>query len=217
MNLKEYYHSLEPKRRVEVFRNFYEEIHSDQDIKTDNEALLDFTEMIIETQDAIIVVNSLKEKMFSLNDEMEKIKLDNSKLQAFKDKFQETLENVKLSYEEKIEELKKDHEKELSKFISERLEGVNSEVFSEDDLPLDIVNFVKLQIEKIREIMTFEKKGVEDIKNSYLELSINSNDLMMREFSKLIIEVLDEKNIFQHSKFKKIEIQIMKRIEEAIQ
>ena len=64
--------------------------------------------------------------------------------------------------------------------------------------------------------MTFEKKNVEDIKKSYRDLITNSNDIMVREFSKLIIEVLDEKNIFQHSKFKKIELQIMKRIEEVI-
>jgi hypothetical protein len=83
-------------------------------------------------------------------------------------------------------------------------------------LPQDIVNFVKLQVEKIRELMTFEKKGIEEIKNSYRDLSKNSTDQLMKEFSKLIIEVLDEKIIFQHSKFKKIELQIMKRIEEAI-
>jgi len=31
--------------------------------------------------------------------------------------------------------------------------------------------------------MTFEKKSVEDIKKSYSDLSISSNDLMMKEFS----------------------------------
>ena len=216
MNLKEYYYSLEPKRRVQVFRNFYNEVHSDSEIKTDNEALLDFTEMIIETQDAIVIVNSLKEKMFKLNSELEKVKTDNGRLEAFKEKYQETLDNLKISYEEKIEELKREHEQELSKFISERLESASQEVFIEEDLSSDIVNFVKLQVEKIRELMTFEKKNVEDIKKSYRDLIQNSNDIMMREFSKLIVEVLDEKNIFQHSKFKKIELQIMKRIEEVI-
>jgi hypothetical protein len=216
MNLKEYYYSLEPKRRVEAFRNFYNEVHADTEIKTDDEALLDFTEMIIETQDAIVIVNSLKEKMFKLNDELEKIKTKNERLETFKEKYQETLDNVKFSYEEKLEDMKKDHEHELSKFISERLEGASSDDLQEDDLPSDIVNFVKLQIEKIRELMTFEKKSVNDIKKSYSDLSNSSNDIMMREFSELIVEVLNDKNIFQHSKFKKVELQIMKRIEEAI-
>jgi hypothetical protein len=217
MNLKEYYYSLEPKRRVEAFRNFYNEVHADTEIKSDSEALLDFTEMIIETQDAIVIVNSLKEKMFTLNEDMEKVKLENSRLELFKEKYQETIDNIKLSYEEKLEDLKNQHDKELSKFISERLEGASSNMFEEEDISLDIVNFVKLQIEKIRELMTFEKKGAEEIKTSYLDLSKNSSDIMMKEFSKLIIEVLDDKNIFQHSKFKKTELQIMKRIEEAIQ
>ncbi|MDA3855959.1 MAG: hypothetical protein PF569_06860 [Candidatus Woesearchaeota archaeon] len=216
MNLKEYYYSLEPKRRVEVFRNFYNEVHADLDIRADNEALLDFTEMIIETQDAIVIVNSLKEKMFKLNEDLEKTKTENKRLKVFKEKYQVTLDNVKLSYEEKLEEQKKEHEKELSRFISERLETATNEVFIEEDLPSDIVNFVKLQIEKIRELMTFEKKSVTEIKTSYAALSSNSTDLMMREFAKLIIEVIDEKNIFQHAKFKKIELQIMKRIEEAL-
>lgn len=216
MNLKEYYYSLEPKRRVEVFRNFYNEVHADSEIKTDDEALLDFTEMVIETQDAIVIVNSLKEKMFKINTELEKIKTENERLEAFKEKYQETLNNLKFSYEEKLEEQKREHEKELSKFISERLESASQEVFMEDDLPQDIVNFVKLQVEKIRELMTFEKKSVEEIKKSYRDLIETSNDYMMKEFSKLIIEVLNEKNIFQHSKFKKIELQIMKRIEEVI-
>jgi hypothetical protein len=216
MNLKEYYYSLEPKRRVEVFRNFYNEVHADQEIKADDESLLDFTEMIIETQDAIIIVNSLKEKMFKLNEDLEDTKTKNERLEAFKEKYLETLDNLKLSYEDKFEDLKKEHEQELSKFISERLEGASSEIFIEDDLPSDIVNFVKLQIEKIRELMTFEKKSVIDIKKSYNDLSNNSTDIMMREFSKLIIEVLDDKNIFQHSKFKKIELQSMNRMEEAL-
>lgn len=216
MNLKEYYYSLEPKRRVEVFRNFYNEVHADLDIRADDEALLDFTEMIIDMQDSIVIVNSLKEKMFKLNQDLEKTKTENERLKAFKKKYQVTLDNVKFSYEEKLEEQKKEHEKDLSKFISERLETATNEVFVEEDLPADIVNFVKLQVEKIREFMTFEKKSVNEIKTSYAALSSNSTDLMMREFAKLIIEVLDEKNIFQHAKFKKIELQIMKRIEEAL-
>jgi hypothetical protein len=83
-------------------------------------------------------------------------------------------------------------------------------------MPQDIVNFVKLQTEKIRELMTFEKKNIDEIIKSYSDLSESSTDPIMREFSKLIIEVIDDKNIFQHSKFKKIEVQLMKRIEEAI-
>lgn len=191
MDIQKSYYDLEPIKRLELFKQIYELVYNDSEIREDEESLDRLTELTTSLQSAITQINNVKEECVRLQEENKILRIEAEKLLHRDNEIDKVLKEFEEKHKKELKEKEESFNIEKARLIKEQIKEPLSTNLTEKklEIPFEINNFVKLKIEDFRNHRetNLPRKELINIYSSMLD----ETDLKLKVFAGEIIKIIE--------------------------